>query len=258
MGRAHYYSRMAVAPDDADEAYFLTASFSKSIDGGAHARRLQGGDAHRAATTTTSGSIRPTPTARSSPTTRGSRSRRTAAQTWYRQRLTQRADLSRHRRQRDSLQRARQQAGRADRIAARATAGCYGGRRRRHLRAACGTRSAAARAAGRRPIPTDSNIVWSTASGSGMVGGIVVRFEENRRQFRNVEVWPHQSNGPAEGVQLPLRLGRAAAHLAARQQHDLRRQPARAPHAGRRPELAGDPPGPHAQRPLAAWAAPAA
>ncbi len=50
------------------------------------------------------------------------------------------------------------------------------------------------------PDPTDSNIIWSTASGSGMVGGIVVRFEENRRQFRNVEVWPDQSNGPAEGV----------------------------------------------------------
>jgi hypothetical protein len=33
-----------------------------------------------------------------------------------------------------------------------------------------------------------------------MVGGIVVRFEEDRRQFRNVEVWPQQSNGPAEGV----------------------------------------------------------
>jgi hypothetical protein len=33
-----------------------------------------------------------------------------------------------------------------------------------------------------------------------MVGGIVVRFEESRRQFRNVEVWPDQSNGPAEGL----------------------------------------------------------
>jgi len=33
-----------------------------------------------------------------------------------------------------------------------------------------------------------------------MVGGIVVRFEEMRRQFRNVEVWPDQSNGPAEGL----------------------------------------------------------
>ena len=30
MGRAHYYSRMAVAPDNENEAYFLTASYSKS------------------------------------------------------------------------------------------------------------------------------------------------------------------------------------------------------------------------------------
>ena len=59
------------------------------------------------------------------------------------------------------------------------------------------------------PDPADSNIIWSTASGSGMVGGIVVRFEEKRRQFRNVEVWPDQSNGPAEGDQVPLRVGRA-------------------------------------------------
>ena len=50
------------------------------------------------------------------------------------------------------------------------------------------------------PDPVDPNIVWSSASGSGMVGGIVVRFEEKRRQFRNVEVWPDQSNGPAEGL----------------------------------------------------------
>ncbi|MEP7345554.1 MAG: sialidase, partial [Gemmatimonadaceae bacterium] len=50
------------------------------------------------------------------------------------------------------------------------------------------------------PDPTNSKLIWSTASGSGMVGGIVVRFEEERRQFRNVEVWPQQSNGPASGV----------------------------------------------------------
>ncbi len=33
-GRTHYYTRMAVAPDDPDEAYFLSASFSKTLDGG--------------------------------------------------------------------------------------------------------------------------------------------------------------------------------------------------------------------------------
>ena len=52
---------------------------------------------------------------------------------------------------------------------------------------------------------------WSAASSCAS--------SENRRQFRNVEVWPEQSNGPGRGRAVPLRLGRAAAHLAARQQH---------------------------------------
>ncbi|MCX6550304.1 MAG: sialidase [Acidobacteria bacterium] len=46
------------------------------------------------------------------------------------------------------------------------------------------------------PDPVDANIVWSTGSGSGHVGGIVMRYEESRRQFRNVEVWPDQAGGP--------------------------------------------------------------
>ena len=51
MGRAHYYSRMAVSTDDEDETYFLTASFAKSIDGGRTVNVLQrsqapGGDHH--------------------------------------------------------------------------------------------------------------------------------------------------------------------------------------------------------------------
>ncbi len=33
-GRTHYYTRMAVAPDDPDEAWFLAAEFSHTIDGG--------------------------------------------------------------------------------------------------------------------------------------------------------------------------------------------------------------------------------
>ena len=35
MGRAHYYSRMAVSTDNENETYHLTSAFSKSIDGGA-------------------------------------------------------------------------------------------------------------------------------------------------------------------------------------------------------------------------------
>jgi len=45
------------------------------------------------------------------------------------------------------------------------------------------------------PDPVDPNIIWSTASGSGSVGGIVTVFDERNRQARNVEVWPELVSG---------------------------------------------------------------
>jgi photosystem II stability/assembly factor-like uncharacterized protein len=45
------------------------------------------------------------------------------------------------------------------------------------------------------PDPTDPDIVWSSASGSGARGGIVVRHDEKNRQFRSVEVWPQSTGG---------------------------------------------------------------
>ena len=51
------------------------------------------------------------------------------------------------------------------------------------------------------PDPTNPDIVWSSASGSGARGGIVVRHDERTRQFRNVEVWPESTGGaPAEDL----------------------------------------------------------
>ena len=55
--------------------------------------------------------------------------------------------------------------------------------------------------------------------------------------------------GRGGGRPLPLRLGCPDPHLPARQHHRLRGQPARAPHAKRRPELGGHQPGPVPQRP---------
>lgn len=40
------------------------------------------------------------------------------------------------------------------------------------------------------PDPTDPNIVWSSASGMGPLGGIVTRYNVNTGQYRQVEVWP--------------------------------------------------------------------
>ncbi len=40
------------------------------------------------------------------------------------------------------------------------------------------------------PDPTNSDIVWSSASGMGPLGGIVTRYNVNTGQYRQVEVWP--------------------------------------------------------------------
>lgn len=45
------------------------------------------------------------------------------------------------------------------------------------------------------PDPVDPNIIWSSASGSGSIGGIVERFDLRNGQARRVEVWPDQTNG---------------------------------------------------------------
>jgi hypothetical protein len=45
------------------------------------------------------------------------------------------------------------------------------------------------------PDPVDPNKIWSSASGSGSVGGIVTVFDDRIGQARNVEVWPEQASG---------------------------------------------------------------
>ncbi len=51
------------------------------------------------------------------------------------------------------------------------------------------------------PDPTDPNIIWSSASGAGARGGIVVRYDERTGQFRNVEIWPESTGGwPADSL----------------------------------------------------------
>ncbi|MHB0962170.1 MAG: VPS10 domain-containing protein [Gemmatimonadaceae bacterium] len=194
MGRAHYYSRMAVATDDEDETYFLTASFSKSIDGGRTVeviRRGQapGGDHHDIW-------IDPTNANRMIVAhDQGLSISQTRGRTWYRQRLT---NAQMYHVTVDNMIPYNVFGNKQDEPTYRGPSNSrLGGGRivRGQWHAVGGGESGWA-----TPDPTDPNIIWSTASGSGMVGGIVVRFEENRRQFRSVEIWPKQSNGPAVGV----------------------------------------------------------
>ena len=45
------------------------------------------------------------------------------------------------------------------------------------------------------PDPVDNNIIWSSGTGSGSVGGAMARFDERNRQAREVEVWPEDVSG---------------------------------------------------------------
>jgi photosystem II stability/assembly factor-like uncharacterized protein len=45
------------------------------------------------------------------------------------------------------------------------------------------------------PDPVDPDIIWSSASGAGSVGGIVVHFDQRTRRTRDVEVWPESTTG---------------------------------------------------------------
>jgi len=195
MGRAHYYSRMAVAPDNEDETYYLTAAYAKSVDGGQTLTVLSRGEApggdHHDIWIDPSNANRMIVGHDQGLSISINRGR-----TWFRQRLT---NAQMYHVTTDNEIPYNVLGNKQDEPSYRGPSNSRlggSGIPRAMWHSVGGGESGWA-----TPDPTDSNIIWSTASGSGMVGGIVVRFEENRRQFRNVEVWPDQSNGPAEGVQ---------------------------------------------------------
>jgi len=193
MGRPHYYSRMAVSPADPDETYYLTASFAKSIDGGLTLLTLAranapGGDHHDIW-------IDPTNADRmivghdqgvSMTINRG--------QTWFRQRLS---NAQMYHVTVDNMIPYNVFGNKQDEPTYR---GPSNGRTGRGIARGMWHAVGGGESGWATPDPTDPNIIWSSASGSGMVGGIVVRFEESRRQLRTVEVWPEQSRGSAAGV----------------------------------------------------------
>ncbi|HEX9165083.1 MAG TPA: hypothetical protein VF862_04190, partial [Gemmatimonadales bacterium] len=197
MGRPHYYSRMAVSTGNENETYFLTASFAKSIDGGATIRVLQGqeapgGDHHDIW-------IDPSDADRMIVAhDQGLSISQNRGKTWFRQRLLNAqmyhvtVDNSIPYNVFGNKQDEPTYRGPSN---SRVMGGRGAGISRGMWHAVGGGESGWA-----TPDPTDPNIIWSSSSGSGMRGGIVTRFEESRRQFRMVEVWPHESNGPAEGV----------------------------------------------------------
>jgi photosystem II stability/assembly factor-like uncharacterized protein len=201
MGRTAYYARMAVAVDNDNETYYLNASFSKSTDGGATlveqtGDAAPGGDHHEIW-------IDPTNANRMAVAhDQGISITQNRGRTWLRQRLPNaqvyhvtvdsQIPYYVYGNKQDGPSYRGPSNSRLDEGGGRG--GNRSGIPRGMWHAIGGGESGWA-----TPDPVDPNIIWSTASGSGSVGGIVVRYEESRRQMRNVEVWPDQQNGvPAD------------------------------------------------------------
>ena len=187
-GRTHYYFRMAVAPDDDKETYYLTAGFAKSTDGGETTKPMllgssPGGDNHDIW-------IDPTNANRMAVANDGGVSiSTTRGQTWYRIQLpiAQMYHVTVDNRvpyyvygneQDDPSYRGPSRVVGSGSIPRSAWQSVGGGE-----------------SGWSTPDPVDPNIIWSSASGSGSIGGIVERFDLRNGQMRRVEVWPDQTNG---------------------------------------------------------------
>ena len=198
MGRPHYYSRVVISPNDEDEAYFLTASFTTSTDGGrtldvTPRPRAPGGDHHDMW-------IDPTnPDRMIVAHDQGLSISINRGKTWFRQRLT---NAQMYHVTVDNAVPYNVLGNKQDEPTYRGPSNSriQGQRRITGIPRGMWHHVGGGESGWATPDPTDPNIVWSSASGSGMVGGIVVRYEEDRRQYRAVEVWPEQSRGAASGV----------------------------------------------------------
>jgi photosystem II stability/assembly factor-like uncharacterized protein len=196
-GRTHYYNRMAVAPDNENEAYFLSAFYSKTLDGGKTTtdppnEEVPGGDHHDIW-------IDPTNPNRQVVSHDGGLSISTnRGRTWFRVQLpiAQMYHVTVDNQVPYHVYGNRQD-GPSTRGPSNSRFGSGPGTIPRGAwRSVSGGESGFA-----TPDPVDPDIVWSSASGWGAAGGVVTRLDLRTWIAQNVEVWPDAPMGsPAEGL----------------------------------------------------------
>jgi photosystem II stability/assembly factor-like uncharacterized protein len=206
-GRTHYYFRFGVAPDNENEMYFMTAAFSVSLDGGETLRGGGPGGGGGGFTGSPGGDnhdlwIDPTNSDRMAVANDGGVSISvTHGRSWNRIQLpiAQIYHVTVDNRIPYYVY-GNKQDGPSYRGPSNSRAGGFGGGGfgggipRSAWQGVAGGESGWA-----TPDPVDNNIIWSSASGSGSVGGIVERFELASGQARNVEVWPDETGGWTAG-----------------------------------------------------------
>jgi photosystem II stability/assembly factor-like uncharacterized protein len=201
-GRTHYYFRVAVSPDNENETYFLTASYAVSLDGGETTRAAGGGGGGGFAGSPGGDNhdiwIDPTdPNRMAVANDAGVSLSVTRGRSWQRIQLPngQMYHVTTDN-QIPYYVYGNRQDGPSYRGPSRTGGGGGGG----GFGGGAIPRSAWIGVAGGEsgwatPDPVDNTLIWSSASGSGSVGGIVEVFNLKTGQARNVEVWPDQVNG---------------------------------------------------------------
>ena len=190
-GRTHYYNRMAAEPDNENEAYFLAASWSKTLDGGRTIidppdAEVPGGDHHDIWIDPTNGNrmIVSHDGGLSITTNRG--------KSWLRVQLpiAQMYHVTVDNRVPYYVYGNMQ-----DGPSARGPSNSRTGDIARGLWQTVG----GGESGWATPDPVDSNIVWSSASGFGSMGGIVTRLDLRSGVARSIEVWPQATVGYPAG-----------------------------------------------------------
>src|SRR6266705_3159861 len=196
-GRTHYYTREEIAPDNENEVYFFSAAFSRTLDGGHTLTAMPaspGGDNHEMW-------IDPVNGDRMAVVNDGGVSISVnRGRTWDHIQLPiaqmyhvtvddqipyfvygNRQDGPSWRGPSNSLQ--------------------FGGYSGNSIPRGAWHPVAGGESGFAMPDPVDNNIVWSTGTGSGSIGGTVTRFDERTHQDREVEVWPdYVAGAPAADV----------------------------------------------------------
>jgi len=198
-GRTAYYDRMGVEPDNANEAYFLASDFTKTLDGGetmidVPREQIPRGDHHDIWFDPTNGDrfIVAHDGGVGITTTRGrtwNRIQLPIAQ-MYHVTVDNRVPYFVYGNKQDG------ESAMGPSNAKQEFFGSDAGIWRGEWRSVGGGESGWA-----TPDTVDSNLVWSSASGSGSVGGIVTQYDVRTGTVHQVEVWPQSTEGtPADSV----------------------------------------------------------
>jgi photosystem II stability/assembly factor-like uncharacterized protein len=201
-GRTHYYNRMGVSPDNPNEAYFLASNWSKTLDGGTTIidppfTETPGGDHHDIWIDPTNGNrmIVSHDGGVSVSINRG--------KSWIQEQLplAQMYHAEVDNKVPYNVYGNRQD-GPSAMVPSNARAGDFGGTPEFPTI----TRGSSVSVGGGEsgwawPDTVDGNLIWSSGSGSGSMGGIVTRYDRRTKLVQTVEVWPMSTIGwPADSL----------------------------------------------------------